>query len=133
MFEDLKANITSVLSTSGIDVHNEYSDIDLIKNYNKNIGFLSVKGIDKINNYKNLVGLKSCEVFVTVECKIIAKKGMTADSFSQTMNNVYNDFLFSEDVIPVSMNMESLKTNSLYSRFETNLTLKFRYFITETL
>lgn len=132
MFEDLKTNITSVLSDNDIEVCNEYFDVDLFKKYNQNIGFLSVKKVEKINDYKNLFEIKSCEVFVTLECKVIAKKGTTSELFSQAMNNLYEDFLFSEELMPVSLDMENLKNNSLYSRLETNLTLKFRYFLTNT-
>ena len=132
MFEDLKASINQVLSADGIDVYDEYSDIDLIKSYNQNVGFLSVKKVEKINDYKNLFNIKSCEVFVTLECKVIAKKGISAEAFSQTMNNIYTDFLFSDDFMPVSLDLENLKINSLYSRLETNLIFKFRYFLTDT-
>ena len=131
MFEDLKANITSVLSQSGISVYNEFSDIDLVKNYNKNIGFLSVRKIEKINSCQNVDYEKLSEVFVTVDCKVVAKKGITSSSFSQTMNQVYKDLLLSEDVMPVSINIENLKINSLYSRLESNLILKFRYCLSE--
>ena len=132
MFDDLKTKIKSVFSSNGIDLYNEYYDIDALKNYNKNIGFLSVKEIEKINSYQNSLELKSFEVFVTVECKVIAKKGMTSDSFSQTMDNVFTDFLLSNDVIPVSLKMESLKINSLYSRLESNLIFRFRYYLSDT-
>ena len=131
MFEDLKANITSVLSQSGISVYNEFSDIDLVKNYNKNIGFLSVRKIEKINSCQNVDYEKLSEVFVTVDCKVVAKKGITSSSFSQTMNQVYKDLLLSEDVMPVSINIENLKINSLYSRLESNLIFKFRYCLSE--
>ena len=131
MFGDLKANITSVLSQSGISVYNEFSDIDLVKNYNKNIGFLSVRKIEKINSCQNVDYEKLSEVFVTVDCKVVAKKGITSSSFSQTMNQVYKDLLLSEDVMPVSINIENLKINSLYSRLESNLILKFRYCLSE--
>lgn len=131
MFEDLKVNITSVLSQSGISVYNEFSDIDLVKNYNKNIGFLSVRKIEKINSCQNVDYEKLSEVFVTVDCKVVAKKGITSSSFSQTMNQVYIDLLLSEDVMPVSINIENLKINSLYSRLESNLILKFRYCLSE--
>lgn len=132
MFEDLKTSITSILSDNGIAVYNEYHDIDLRKDNNRNIGFLSVKEIEKINNYQNALQVKCIEVFATVECKVIAKKETSASSFSQMMDKVYTDFLVSEDVIPVSLKMENLKINSLYSRFESNLILKFRYYLSNT-
>ena len=132
MFENLKASITSVLSDNEIGVYNEYYNIDLIKDNNRNIGFLSVKGIEKINGYQNMQDEKSFELFVTVECKVIAKKDMTSNTFSKMMNDVYTDFLLSEDVIPVSINIENLKINSLYSRLESNIILKFRYYLSET-
>ena len=131
MFEDLKTNIASVLSNNGIDVYNEYLDVDLFKKYNQNAGFLSVKNVEKINACKNKLDMKSFEVFVTFECKVIAKKGMSAELFSQNMNDLYEDFLFSDDLTAVSINMDNLKINNLYSRLESNLNLKFRYFLTE--
>ncbi len=135
MFDDLKTSIKSVLSGNGISVYDEYYDIDLVRNYNRNIGFLSIKEIEKINDYQNFRSERkeiASEVFVTFECKVIAKKGMTAISFSQTMNSVYADFLFSQDVNSVSINIENLKINSLYSRLESNITLKFKYYLSET-
>lgn len=132
MFDDLKNGITSVLSDNGIYVYNEYFDIDVNKNSNRNIGFLSIREIEKINSSYNTNEEKLCEVFVTIECKVIAKKGITTNLFSQTMNNIYIDFLLSSDVPSVSLKMEDLKINSLYSRFETNLIFKFRYFLSET-
>ena len=131
MFEDLKTNIASVLSNNGIDVYNEYLDVDLFKKYNQNAGFLSVKNVEKINACKNKLDMKSFEVFVTFECKVIAKKGMSAELFTQDMNDLYEDFLFSDDLTAVSINMDNLKINNLYSRLESNLNLKFRYFLTE--
>ena len=131
MFEDLKTNIASVLSNNGIDVYNEYLDVDLFKKYNQNAGFLSVKNVEKISACKNKLDMKSFEVFVTFECKVIAKKGMSAELFSQNMNDLYEDFLFSDDLTAVSINMDNLKINNLYSRLESNLNLKFRYFLTE--
>lgn len=132
MFEDLKTNIAAILSYNGVDVYSEYFDVDLLKKYNQNIGFLSVKSVEKINDYKNGLDIKSSEVFVTFECKIIAQKGMSAEMFSQDMDNLYTNFLFSNDLTTVSLSMENLKINNLYSRLEANLTLKFRYFLTET-
>lgn len=132
MFEDLKTNITAILSDNGVDVYSEYFDVDLLKKYNQNIGFLSVKSVEKINDYKNGLDIKSSEVFVTFECKVIAQKGMSAEMFSQDMDNLYTNFLFSNDLTTVSLSMENLKINNLYSRLEANLTLKFRYFLTET-
>ena len=131
MFEDLKTNIASVLSNNGIDVYNEYLDVDLFKKYNQNAGFLSVKNVEKISACKNKLDMKSFEVFVTFECKVIAKKGMSAELFTQDMNDLYEDFLFSDDLTAVSINMDNLKINNLYSRLESNLNLKFRYFLTE--
>lgn len=132
MFDNLKTNIKSVLSDNGIYTYNEYFDVDVSKSTNKNIGFLSIKEIEKIGSSYNLYEEKSCEVFVTVECKLIAKKGITTNLFSQTINNIYMDFLMSRDVPPISLKMENMKINSLYSRFEANLTFKFRYFLSET-
>lgn len=132
MFDDLKLNIKSILADNGISVYNEFSDVDLVKTFSNNIGFISIKSVDKINNYQNLSEIKSSEVFVTVECKIIAKRGISAAIFSDTINNIYTDFMFSEDIMPSSLNMEELKVNSLYSRFEANVILKFKYFLTET-
>lgn len=131
MFEDLKTNIAAILSDNGVDVYSEYFDVDLLKKYNQNIGFLSVKSVEKINDYKNGLDIKSSEVFVTFECKVIAQKGMSAEMFSQDMDNLYTNFLFSNDLTTVSLSMENLKINNLYSRLEANLTLKFRYFLTE--
>ena len=119
MFDGLMKNITSVFSENGIDI---------LKNHNKNIGFFSFKEIEKVNSYKNAPEKECFESLITIECKIIAKKGMTADSFSQIINDVYADFMFSEDVMPISIKVENLKINSLYSRFESNLILKFRYY-----
>lgn len=132
MFEDLKLNIESVLSDNGISVYDEFSNIDLVKNFNRNIGFVSVKSVEKINNYQNASEVKSSEVFVTFECKIIAKKGLSASMFADTVNTIYTDFMFSEEIMPLSLSMGGLKVNSLYSRFEANITLKFRCFLTET-
>ncbi len=134
MFENLKTSIKSVLSDNGISVYDEYYDIDLIKNYNKSIGFLSVKKIEKINDYQDFKNERdeiASEVFVTFECKVIAKKGMTSNSFSQTMNNVYANFMLSEDVKPVSLSIDNLKINNIYSRFESNIILKFKYYLYE--
>ncbi len=130
MFDNLKTSIKSVLSDNGISMYDEYYDIDLLKNYNKNIGFLSVKEIEKINNYQN-IGEISFEVFVTFECKVIAKKGMTSNLFSQTMDKVFKDFLLSKDAAPACLNIENIKVNSIYSRLESNLNLKFRYYLSE--
>lgn len=132
MFEDLKLNINSVLSDNGISAYSEFSDVDLVKSFNKNIGFVSVKSVERINDYQNFNEVKSSEVFVTVECKVIAKRGSSAETFSDTINDLYTDFMFGDDIMPLSLNMESLKINSLYSRFEANMTLKFRCFITNT-
>lgn len=134
MFENLKTSVKSVLSDNGISVYDEYYDIDLIKNYNKSIGFLSVKKIENINDYQNFKSERNeiaSEVFVTFECKVIAKKGMTSNLFSQTMNNVYADFMLSEDVKPVSLSIDNLKINSIYSRLESNIILKFKYYLYE--
>lgn len=134
MFENLKTSIKSVLSDNGISVYDEYYDIDLIKNYNKSIGFLSVKKIEKINDYQDFISERNgiaSEVFVTFECKVIAKKGMTSNLFSQTMNNVYANFMLSEDVKPVSLSIDNLKINSIYSRLESNIILKFKYYLYE--
>lgn len=130
MFDNLKTSIKSVLSDNGISIYDEFYDIDLLKNYNKNIGFLSVKEIEKINDYQN-VGEVSFEVFVTFECKVIAKKGMTSNSFSQTMDKVFKDFLLSADAAPACLKIENIKVNSIYSRLESNLNLKFRYYLSE--
>lgn len=132
MFENLITKIKSVLSDNEINTYNEYFDVDLSKNYNKSIGFLSIREIEKVGSSYNMRDEKSCEVFVTVECKLIAKKGVTANVFSQTINNVYMDFLLSRDIPPISLKMDNMKINSLYSRFEANLTFKFRYFLSET-
>lgn len=134
MFENLKTSIKSVLSDNGISLYDEYYDIDLIKNYNKSIGFLSVKKIEKLNDYQNFKSERNeiaSEFFVTFECKVIAKKGMTSNLFSQTMNNVYADFMLSEDVKPVSLSIDNLKINSIYSRLESNIILKFKYYLYE--
>lgn len=134
MFENLKTSVKSVLSDNGISVYDEYYDIDLIKNYNKSIGFLSVKKIEKLNDYQNFKSERNeiaSEFFVTFECKVIAKKGMTSNLFSQTMNNVYADFMLSEDVKPVSLSIDNLKINSIYSRLESNIILKFKYYLYE--
>lgn len=131
MFDSLKSSVTSILSNNGIIVYNEFSDIDLVKNFNRNIGFLGIKGFEKINSYQNSFELKSNEVFITMECKIIAKKGMTAAMLSDSIDSIYEDFMLSEDALPVSLKMSELKINSLYSRLETTITMKFRYYLIE--
>lgn len=132
MFDDLKLDIKSILSDNGISVYNEFSDADLIKAFNNNIGFISIKSVEKINNYQNASEIKSSEVFINVECKIIAKRGISAAMFSNTINNIYINFMFSEDIMPCSLKMEELKVNSLYARFEANIIMKFRYFLSDT-
>lgn len=132
MFDSLKSSIISILSSNGINIYNEFSDIDLVKNFNKNIGFISIKSVEKINDYQDRFEVKSREVFVYVECKIIAKKGMTASELSDKINSIYEDFMFSDDTAPISLKIGEMKVNNLYSRFEANMTLKLRCFLTET-
>lgn len=131
MFGTLKSDVASILSNNGINVYDEFSDIDLLKSFNTNIGFVSVKSIEKINSYENLVELQSSEVFINLQCKVIAKRGLSSASLSQIINNIYTDFIFSKDVVPMSIDIGDLKVNNLCSRFETNLTMKFRYFLLE--
>lgn len=129
MFDLLKSNIASILSDNEVDAYDEFSDIDLLKTYNTNVGFISVKSIEKISSYENIDQIQSGEVFINVHCKVIAKKGMSAASLSQVINNIYTDFIFSKDVIPMSINIGDLKVNNLCSRFETTIIMKFRYFL----
>lgn len=131
MFDILKSNIALILSNNGVSVYNEFSDIDLAKNFNTNIGFVSVKSIEKINSYENSLELQSGEVFINIQCKVIAKRGLSASLLSQTINNIYADFIFSKDVIPMSIDIGDLKVNNLCSRFEAAITMKFRYFLAE--
>ena len=131
LFDLLKSNIASILSDNEVDAYDEFSDIDLLKNYNTNIGFVSVKSIERINGYENSLELQSGEVFIDIQCKVIAKRGLSASSLSQTINNIYADFIFSKSVIPMSIDIGDLKVNSLCSRFETTITMKFRYFLSE--
>ena len=131
LFDLLKSNIASILSDNEVDAYDEFSDIDLLKNYNTNIGFVSVKSIERINGYENSLELQSGEVFIDIQCKVIAKRGLSASSLSQTINNIYADFIFSKSVIPMSIDIGDLKVNSLCSRFETTITMKFRYFLAE--
>lgn len=128
MLNNLINNISNILSDNDIDTFKEYTNIDLIKENNRHIGFISVKEIEKNNSYRNALEKECFESIVTVECKIIAQKGVTANSFSQTINNIFTDFIFSDDIMPISIKMENLKINSLYSRFESNLILKFSYY-----
>lgn len=129
MFDSLKSNIASILSDNGVNAYDEFSNIDLLKNYNTNIGFISVKSIERINGYEDVEQIQSGEVFINVQCKVIAKKGMSASSLSQVINNIYTDFIFSKDVIPMSIDIGDLKVNNLCSRFETTIIMKFRYFL----
>ena len=124
MFNLLKSNIASILSDNDVNAYDEFSNIDLLKNYNTNIGFISIKSIERINSYEDVEQIQSGEVFINVHCKVIAKKGMSAASLSQIINNIYTDFIFSKDTIPMSIDIGDLKVNNLCSRFEATIIIK---------
>ncbi len=132
MFNTFKTSICDILSDNGITVYNQYSDdIDLIKNQICHTGFICIKGVEKVCSYQCNSNVKSSEVLIDAECKIIAGKGTAADSFSELIEKVYMDFIFSETALPVSIKLGELKVNSLCSRFETDIFLKFKCFISE--